>query len=207
VITERLSNLQGLYAERGRKYEKAKTIIRTKKTTVRAGNAGGGLIKKPAGRRSRDFNILEMMRDGDGDKRKVEISKDTYKNLICFLHNTVKSSNIDMNLSFSKQDKVEVVKVTAIMKTEYPFLKEYGNNTWPVEMLMGQYLNNHRANLRAKANKAAAARDTTPAGTGNSTAGPSVGPSGPDGNDADNDDGDRQDGGQSDVSVSDIDSN
>lgn len=60
---------------------------------------------------------------------------------------------------------------------EYPFIKEY-DNAWPVNMLIMQYLNNHRANLRAKA--------------GSGTAGPSTGTPGPDGagnrNSQDNDD-------------------
>jgi hypothetical protein len=110
--------------------DKAKNIIRSKKTTVQAKNAGEGLIKKPHGRRSRDYNILEEMRSGG----RVEISKDKYNNLIvskvgrfrllspvdlrrqCYLHNTIQSSNIDMNLPFSEQDRVEVVKVTAIVR-------------------------------------------------------------------------------------------
>ena len=58
--------------------DKAKTIIRNNKAQVKAKGVKEGLIPKPVGRRSRDFNIFdEMQADG-----KIEVTKDTYNNLI-----------------------------------------------------------------------------------------------------------------------------
>ena len=119
-----------------------------------------------------------------------------------------------MNLLYTCQDMVEVVKVFAFVrqtphciiswltyihqvKDEYPFIKEY-QNAWPVKMLMIQYLDNHRANLRTKA----AAR-STPTSPCRDTAGPSTTAAIPEDHGADH--GGSQSGDPSNVSVSDID--
>jgi hypothetical protein len=58
--------------------DKAKSIIRSNKAEARAQSTNDGLIPKPKGRRSRDFNILEMM----NEQREEPIPKETYNNLI-----------------------------------------------------------------------------------------------------------------------------
>jgi hypothetical protein len=58
--------------------EKAKTTIQNNATSAtQAKSVKDGLIPKPPGRRSRDFNIFEEM-----NKHHVKISKDTYNNMI-----------------------------------------------------------------------------------------------------------------------------
>jgi hypothetical protein len=60
--------------------DKVKSIIRKNQSTMstQAKSTNNGLIPKPPGRRSRDFNIFDEMK-ADG---KVEIDKETYNNLI-----------------------------------------------------------------------------------------------------------------------------
>jgi hypothetical protein len=95
-LAKHLTTLQGMYTERGRKYgtwncgcpdqenpltrfsDKAKSIIRSMKATSQAKSIQDELIPKPAGRRSRDFNIFEEMQH----EGKVTINKDMYNNLI-----------------------------------------------------------------------------------------------------------------------------
>ena len=58
--------------------DKAKTIIRNNRTTTQANSVNIGLVPKPPGRRSRDFTIFDKMQAGG----KIEVSKDTYNNLL-----------------------------------------------------------------------------------------------------------------------------
>ena len=109
--------------------EKAKTIIRKNKmtTVTRARGTNKGLIPKPPGRRSRDFNIFEEMKAGG----RVEINKDTYNNLIVSrliglqlpkhpnfqqqncIHDAVKASRFDLDVPFKDQEMAEVTRVFA----------------------------------------------------------------------------------------------
>ena len=58
--------------------DKAKTIICNNKAQVKAKGVKEGLIPKPVGCHSCDFNIFDKMQ-ADG---KIEVTKDTYNNLI-----------------------------------------------------------------------------------------------------------------------------
>ena len=97
-VAKHLAALQHMFAERGKKYgaylrsslpvsrlltisqsEKAKSIIRKGKTLTQAKNTNAKLVPKPAGRRSRNFNIFEAMNSRPDI---VQVSKATYKNLI-----------------------------------------------------------------------------------------------------------------------------
>ncbi|KAF9791034.1 hypothetical protein BJ322DRAFT_1104689 [Thelephora terrestris] len=162
-LAKHLTTLQGMYTEQGRKYDKAKSIIRSMKATSQAKSVQDELIPKPAGRRSRDFNIFEEMQH----EGKVTIDKDTYNNLIDYIHKGVNASNFNMDLSLTNQETAEVVKVVAFVAEKYPFVAKY-RNAWPVRMLMQQYMANHRANLRAKR----AASKATPADTGRGSVDP-----------------------------------
>ena len=111
--------------------DKAKSIIRRNKATAQAESAKDDLIPKPAGRRSRDFNIFEEMQ-GKG-KKKLTITKDTYNGLIVsgsewfhlpdhtnpqpqsYIHKGVEASNLNMDLPLKDQETVEVVKVVAFV--------------------------------------------------------------------------------------------
>ena len=58
--------------------DKVKTIIYSNKALIKAKSVSQGLIPRPGGRHSCDFSIFdEMQADG-----KIEVTKDTYKNLI-----------------------------------------------------------------------------------------------------------------------------
>jgi len=86
------------------------------------------------------------------------------------------------------------------LKEQYPFLAKY-RNSWPVIILMRQFLNNHRAHVKAKI----AAAKTATANTGSHTAGPSntaPGLAGGSSNGGNN--GDDSDDSESDVSISDV---
>ncbi|KAF9790555.1 hypothetical protein BJ322DRAFT_1037177, partial [Thelephora terrestris] len=146
ALIENLTALQGSYTTQGKKYEKAKSIIRSNKATTNAQSANAELIPKPSGRRSRDFNILEEMRY----KGKVEVSKETYNSLINYIHFAVKASNIDMGLPIKDQETVEVVRVIATVREQFPFIAKY-QNAWPVILLMRQFQNNRRNHQRAVA--------------------------------------------------------
>ena len=112
--------------------DKAKSIIRRNKATAQAESAKDDLIPKPAGRRSRDFNIFEAMQ-GKG-KKKLTVTKDTYNGLIVsrldwfhlldranpqrqsYIHKGVGASNLNMDLPLKDQETVEVVKVVAFVR-------------------------------------------------------------------------------------------
>jgi hypothetical protein len=124
--------------------------------------------------------------------------------------------SLDVELPLKDQGMVEVVKAIvsvcqiscciAIMmvsnilsvfhkvKVKYPFIEKY-HNTWPVNMLIQQYLNNHCNNLQAKAATNEGTPDVDPGVVGPSTVTPTASPD----NDIDN----NNNG--SDVSISDID--
>ncbi|KAF9781750.1 hypothetical protein BJ322DRAFT_1111676 [Thelephora terrestris] len=146
ALIENLTALQGLYTTQGKKYEKAKSIIRSNKATTDAQSANAELIPQPSGRRSRDFNIFEEMQY----KGKVEVSKETYNSLINYIHFAVKASKIDMGLPLKDQETVEVVRVIASVQEQFPFIAKY-RNAWPVILLMRQFQNNRRNHQRALA--------------------------------------------------------
>jgi hypothetical protein len=126
--------------------------------------------------------------------------------------------SLDKELPFKDQEMADLVKVIASVcqiscciaimmvsnilsifhkvKANYPFIEKY-HNAWPVNMLIQQYLNNHRNNLRAKAaaDEGTPDQDVDPGVAGPSTVTPTAGPN--------NDDDDDDDG--SDVTISDID--
>ena len=125
------------------------------------------------------------------------------------MHTAVKVS-LDTELPFKDQDAADVVRVVAAVrwtsyhvttlpnsstfsqiKEYYPFIKKY-HNSWPVNILIRQFLDNHRHNLRTKTK----AYESTPTDT---TAGPSTAALGPD---LENN---NQDGDEFDVVVSDDD--
>ncbi|KAF9790960.1 hypothetical protein BJ322DRAFT_1038981, partial [Thelephora terrestris] len=141
ALIENLTALQGSYTlarqEIWCKIAKAKSIIRSNKATTNAQSANAELIPKPSGRRSRDFNILEEI-------------KETYNSLINYIHFAVKASNIDMGLPIKDQETVEVVRVIATVREQFPFIAKY-QNAWPVILLMRQFQNNRRNHQRAVA--------------------------------------------------------
>ena len=111
--------------------DKAKSVIQRNKATAQAKSAKDDLIPKPAGHRSRDFNIFEEMQ-GKG-KKKLTVMKDMYNGLIIsgseqfhlpdhtnpqlqsYIHKGVKASNLNMDLPLKDQETVEVVKVVAFV--------------------------------------------------------------------------------------------
>ncbi|KAF9643472.1 hypothetical protein BDM02DRAFT_3132408 [Thelephora ganbajun] len=190
-LVKYFSILQGMYVRHGRKYDKAKSIIHENRSTTEARSTNVGLIPKPCGRRSCDFKIYDEMQV----KGKVKISKNTYKNLISYIHLVVESSDFDMNLPLKNQELTEVAKVITAIKERYPFIRKY-RDAWPATMLIRQFLNNHHGHHRAKM----AVDEETPPDAAPSAAGSYPATPTPDlsGND------DSQDK-ESDVSVSDID--
>ena len=133
------------------------------------------------------------------------------------VHEVIRKSNIDTMLPFRDQEQTEVVLVIASVrqatlchsiphslltsrqiKEQYPFLKKY-HNSWPITILMRQFLNNHRyhANSKAKITTTLAAT----ANAGSHTAGPSTAALGLTGGGSNGDDDDDEI--QSDVSISD----
>jgi hypothetical protein len=67
-----------------------------------------------------------------------------------------------------------ILSVFHKVKAKYPFIEKY-HNAWPVNMLIQQYLNNHRNNLRAKAAADEGTPDVDPDVAGPSTATPTGG--------------------------------
>jgi hypothetical protein len=95
-VAKHLATLQDMFAECGKKYgeysktppqtmqtltssKKAKYIIRKSKQATAAKSATANVIPKPAGRRSRNFNIFDEM---NSRPHIVEVSKAAYKDLI-----------------------------------------------------------------------------------------------------------------------------
>jgi len=148
MLIEKLAATQGMYTECRKKYStwfhylaasrrlltilmnssgKAKVIIHNNKATTNAKSVNTGLIPKPPGRRSRDFNLFDAMNVKD----RVKLDKATYKGLIVslpgplcsrnytnsyqqnYIHFTVKASGIDMEIPLKDQETVEVVRVVA----------------------------------------------------------------------------------------------
>ena len=118
--------------------------------------------------------------------------------------------SLDMELPFKDQDVADVVRVVAVVhwtsyhittlpnsstfsqiKEDYPFIEKY-YNTWPVNMLISQFLSNHCNNLQTKTK----VHESTPTDT---TVGPSTAALGLD---LENN---NQDGDESDIVISGID--